>query len=81
MLASLRGLYFDTAMSANRPTLAALTEFADTDHILFGSDYPFMPESTTAETVAGLQEFFGSDADTLQRIEHDNAAALLPRLA
>lgn len=79
VLASLRRLYYDTAMSANRPALAALTELVDTDHILFGTDYPFMPESTTVQTIAGLQEFF--DADTLQDVERNNAAALLPRLA
>jgi predicted TIM-barrel fold metal-dependent hydrolase len=79
LLASLRRLYYDTAMSANRPTLSALTALVDTDHILFGTDYPFMPESTAAETIAGVQEFFGTDA--LQAVERGNAAALLPRLA
>ena len=79
LLASLRNLYYDTAMSANRPALAALTELIGTDHILFGSDYPFMPESTTAETVAGVRAFF--DADTVLDVERNNAAALLPRLA
>ena len=77
--ASLRRLYYDTAMSANRPTLSALTALVDTDHILFGTDYPFMPESTTSETVAGVQEFF--DTAALADVERNNAATLLPRLA
>ncbi|WP_406155799.1 amidohydrolase [Streptomyces sp. NBC_00882] len=79
VLGSLRNLYYDTAMSANRPTLAALTSFVGTDRILFGSDYPFMPESTTAETVAGLRDFFAPE--TLMDVEWNNAAALLPRFA
>ena len=81
LLASLRNLYYDTAMAANRPALAALTELVDTDHILFGTDYPFMPESTTAETVAEVRAFFGADTDLVLDIERNNAAALLPRLA
>jgi hypothetical protein len=38
-----------------------------------------MPESTTAETVAGVQEFF--DTAALADVERNNAATLLPRLA
>jgi predicted TIM-barrel fold metal-dependent hydrolase len=78
---SLRNLYYDTAMSANRATLAALSAFVGSDHILFGTDYPFVPESATAESVAGVQEFFGADEEALRNVEHDSAAALLPRLA
>lgn len=79
LLGSLRGLYYDTAMSANPATLAALTSVIGTDHILFGTDYPFMPESTTAETVAGIGAFFSGSA--LLDVERNNAATLLPRLA
>jgi hypothetical protein len=38
-----------------------------------------MPESETAETIAGHGEFFGRPA--LANIEQNNAAALVPRLA
>jgi 6-methylsalicylate decarboxylase len=79
LLRSLRNLYYETAMSANPYTLAALAAFVDTGHILFGSDYPFTPESGTAETIAGIGEFF--DSASLAAIEHNNAAALVPRLA
>jgi predicted TIM-barrel fold metal-dependent hydrolase len=79
LFGSLRRLYYDTAMSANPHTLAALTSLVDASHILFGSDYPFMPESTTAETIDGLQRHF-TVAD-LARVERDNALTLLPRVA
>lgn len=78
LLGSLRRLYYDTAMSANPHTLAALASLIDTGHILFGSDYPFMPASTTAETIAGLEAFF--TAGDRQLIERDNALRLLPGL-
>jgi len=79
LLGSLRHLYYETAMSANPYTLAALAAFVSTGHILFGTDYPFLPESETADTIAGIGEFF--DDDSVADIEQNNAAALVPRLA
>jgi predicted TIM-barrel fold metal-dependent hydrolase len=78
-LGSLRRLYYDTAMSANPHTLAALTSLIDVDHILFGSDYPFMPTSTTAETIDGINTFFAASDRKL--VERGNAMRLLPGLA
>ncbi|WP_326565162.1 amidohydrolase family protein [Amycolatopsis rhabdoformis] len=77
LLGSLRRLYYDTAMSANRATLAALTELVGPEHILFGSDYPYMPASTTRETVEGVVEFF-SPADR-ELLERRNFEVLFPR--
>ena len=79
LFGSLRRLYYDTAMSANPHTLAALTSLVDADHILFGSDYPFMPASTTTETIDGITAFF--TAEDRQLIERGNALRLLPGLA
>ncbi len=79
LIGSLRRLYYDTAMSANPHTLAGLSSLIGTEQILFGSDFPFMPESTTAETVSGLDAFF-NDED-LADINRNNALALFPRLS
>lgn len=58
---------------------AAALPVRGTDRILFGTDHPFMPESTTAETIAGIGDFF--DGSDLVDVEQNNAVALLPRLA
>ncbi|MEU3342570.1 amidohydrolase family protein [Streptomyces sp. NPDC006668] len=79
LIGSLRRLYYDTAMSANPHTLSGLSSFIGTERILFGSDFPFMPESTTAETVSGLDSFFNDEA--LADINRNNAVALFPRLS
>lgn len=79
LLESLRRLYYDTAMSANEHTLAALTSFVPDDHVLFGTDYPFMPESTTAETVTGVSAYY--DEPRLAQVERGNALNLLPGLS
>lgn len=76
---ALRGFYFDTAMSAATTTLSTLAAVAGGDHILFGTDYPRVPDEAiegTAKGVLGL-------ADELQRVSiiRDNALALFPRLA
>lgn len=66
-------------MSANPHTLSALASLVGTDRILFGSDYPFMPEETTRETVDGIAAFF-PEAAARHAVERGNALRLLPRL-
>jgi 6-methylsalicylate decarboxylase len=75
----LQRLFYDTALSANAITFAALLKLVTPDHVLFGSDFPFAPEATMTATVKGLQEM-GFSADVLRGIERDNALALLPKL-
>ncbi len=72
----LRRLYYDIAGTAYRPAIAALTNLVPTTQILFGSDNPFVP---LAETAQGMMRLDLSPAD-LQRIGHQNALALMPRL-
>lgn len=78
VIAELKRLYFDTALSANRYAMAALLELVDPAQVLFGSDYPFAPEATMAASVQGLAAL-GLDARTLRGIERDNALRLLAR--
>lgn len=77
----LRQLYYDTALSASEPTLAALREFAPPDHVLFGSDYPFVPDPLIAEEVAGLEGSRLLDAKAKRAIDRENALKLFPRFA
>lgn len=77
-LAAVRSFYFDTALSAGNAPLSALTQVADPDHILFGTDFPFAPTSAIRQ--------FGKVLDNIQvpGIEldkgyGDNAARLLGR--
>ncbi len=81
VLGALRRLHFDIAMSTNPFTLPSLAAFADPANVLFGSDFPFMPASTTSETVTGLASSpVWTDAEKAA-IGRDNALRLLPRLA
>ena len=76
IMSLLRGLYYDTALSATRPVFAALREIAPVDHILFGTDYPFAPEPLVGATVQGLREL-GLEPRELAQVESENARRLL----
>jgi predicted TIM-barrel fold metal-dependent hydrolase len=71
----LRRLYFDTALVMNEPSLAALTTFALPSRILLGTDAPFL---SAPDEIEGWRKL-ALDPDVRQRIERDNAAALLRR--
>lgn len=73
---TLRSLYYDTAAIANGPAMAALMKLVPIQHILFGSDYPFVK---TADGVSGLAKIGLSPAQA-QAIARGNAERLLPRL-
>lgn len=78
----LRSLYYDTALSASPPALAALQAFADPARIVFGSDYPFADEAITTATVRNLDRY-ASRTPQFPRaaVDRANALALFPRLA
>jgi predicted TIM-barrel fold metal-dependent hydrolase len=79
-VASLRRLYYDLAMAATPFSLPSLHALVDPSHILFGSDYPFVPETDNAENVAGLTSYDGFDRQARRLIEYENALTLFPRL-
>lgn len=68
-------LYYDTAGAADPSAMAALMKLVPTTHILFGSDYPFVPMPATIGGLGGL----GLRSTDLQAIERGNAQELLPR--
>lgn len=72
----LKRLYYDIAVSAHRPAIAALTSFIPMSQILFGSDFPYRGLGETADTVTQL----GLSPGELAAVGRDNALALLPRL-
>jgi len=80
VIAELQRLYYDTALSANARSFAALLALVAPSQILFGSDYPFAPEATLTQSVEGLAKL-GLDGVALAAIERGNALALLGGLA
>ncbi|WP_158935604.1 amidohydrolase family protein [Burkholderia sp. S171] len=76
----LRGLYYDTAISANPISMAALLKLVTPANVLLGTDFPFVPEHGMQATLAGLRDV-GFSAGELRAVEGGNAARLLDRVA
>jgi 6-methylsalicylate decarboxylase len=72
----LRKLYYDTANAGRVPQMGALRAMASLDHILFGTDYPFVKVPVDIEELE-QNPFSATEREAIQR---GNALALLPRL-
>ncbi|MGE4340828.1 MAG: amidohydrolase family protein [Pigmentiphaga sp.] len=71
--------FYDTALSANPPALAALQAFVPSSQILYGSDFPFAV-GMMPKTIAGLDAHPMPPPDR-QAIAHENALSLFPRFS
>ncbi|GHG60868.1 amidohydrolase [Sinomonas cellulolyticus] len=77
-LSHLRRFYFDTALSASPYALPSLLAFADPDHILYGSDYPYAAPPRSKAFTQAFDDYTGVDHNAVNR---DNAVKLFPRFA
>jgi len=77
-LAELTRFYYDTAQTANKAAMSALTAVIPASQIVFGTDYPYR---TSIEHVKGLRSSGIFTDAQLMDIERGNALKLLPRLA
>ena len=75
--ASLQDFYYDTALSYGDGTFALLEKFVGTDHILFGSDWPFAPENIMLEGRAALDNYWKVNEHVRESILSGNATRLL----
>jgi 6-methylsalicylate decarboxylase len=74
----LKRLYFDVANSTvNVSAMDALRDLAASSHILFGTDFPYIPMGKTVGGLGGLNY----SPDLLAQINRDNALTLFPRFA
>jgi 6-methylsalicylate decarboxylase len=77
----LQRLYYDTTLSTSEQVLAALGQFVPKSQVLFGSDYPLVPEEVVKLERTMLEKSRVLDDVTRKAIDRDNALALFPRLA
>jgi 6-methylsalicylate decarboxylase len=80
MMTDMKRFYFDTALSSSPSALPSLLEFADPTHIVFGSDFPFVPKDISKRYDSWLDEYPMSE-EQRTAINHGNAEILFPRLA
>jgi len=76
-LAELTRFYYDTAQTANKAAMSALSAVVPTSQILFGTDFPYR---TSIDHVKGLRSCGVFTEAQIMDIERGNALKLLPRL-
>lgn len=76
-LSALARLYYDTGLSNNDVALTATRCVAPIDRIVFGTDWPYADLPERGDPAPGLA-VLGADR---ARVDAENAAALVPRLA
>ena len=77
----LKRFYYGTALSCTSYALRSLQELVEPSQILFGSDYPFLPEQAASKMVEGFNNYDGFDTKTRTAIAYENALALFPRFS
>ena len=77
----LRRLYYDTALSGDPVVLDTLLRLVGPSQILFGTDYPYVPDATAERETRVTDAYPGFDAAARARVERENAWGLFPRLA
>lgn len=74
--------YYDIALSTSSAQLDGLLDFAQSDHILFGSDFPYAPEFGIKAVVAEYENFVSTNVRGSQiraEVLRKNAVDLLVR--
>ena len=80
ILSAFQRFYFDTALSAGNAALPTLKAFAGADHILFGSDFPYVSGEIAASFTRSLDAYGDLTVTERVAINHGNAIDLFPRL-
>ena len=78
LIADMGRFYFDTALVASSG-LPSLLAFAEVDHIVFGTDYPYASESVSTKFTANLDAYAKLSEQDHALIDR-GAARLFPRL-
>ena len=79
--ANLSHLYYDLAGAPTDETLEALLTITTPDHLLYGSDYPYVAEPVLIGGKKALEERLASHGLSPQDVFTDNARRLFNRLA
>ena len=77
----MRSFYYDTALASTDPVLGLLDQIVGIDRVVFGTDYPQVPENFIRATVDAVVRSKTLDDEKRRLIVRENAVMLIPRLA
>jgi len=72
--------YWDTALAASDPVLRMLRDVAGVDHVLYGTDFPYLRRDLAAKSGRQILQSAVLQSNERQAVLGENAARLLPRL-
>lgn len=81
VLTYIRRFYFDTALSPSRYAMHPVLDLAGPNHIVFGSDFPFVHGDVLDFEIQQLDQLDLFDEATKSMVAKTNALELFPRLA
>ncbi len=79
ILKAIKNLYFDLALSTSPNVFSCLQQIVDSDHILFGTDFPLRFETGVERSIGELNNFNGYTAKDKSNILLNNAKRIFPR--
>ena len=71
--------YWDTALAASDPVLRMLRDIAGIDHVLYGTDFPYLRRDLAAKSGQRILQSAALDDREKHAVLGKNAAQLLPR--
>lgn len=77
--ANLANLYYDIAGGASPELVKTMLTVTTPEHILYGSDYPYMPDNVLIDNINRMKEQFSADEQLrpyVEQIFSGNAAKL-----
>ncbi|MBE6087686.1 MAG: amidohydrolase [Clostridium beijerinckii] len=79
VLASLKSLYYDLALSTSPSVFSTLKELVGASHILFGTDFPLRYEKGVTESIEQFNNYSGFNEGEKHKIMCETAKELFPR--
>jgi predicted TIM-barrel fold metal-dependent hydrolase len=77
----LASFYYDLTAATTPVQLQGLLDLVPTSQLLMGVDIPFMPHWTISAAIDAVEQYSAFSAIDLEKIAHNNAQRLFPRLA
>jgi len=79
VMPALGSLYYEIASTTSACALRSLQALVDPEHILWGSDLPFVHGARLKEEIAHWEAYDGFDRAARLKVEQTNALELFPR--
>jgi 6-methylsalicylate decarboxylase len=81
IVAGLKSFWYDTALASGPQSMGALSRVTATEHVLFGSDWPFCDDRVVAEEIDLMTAPDFLPPNVVEMVAHKSAYALFPRRA